>query len=558
LTTPKRSPRSTGSSEKNTSDGPPLPRGWLSGSLEEKQVRKAAIRRLNLRLFYRRDLAAFAHDCLDWPEGKGPSSYQDEAWAELYERRKYALWGPHGLGKTTIESVATLGFALATDGDDDWKNPTTAGVGRQLFRYLWPEIHKWARLLRYEKMGWHRFDERSELLTYALQLRTGSAFAVTASDAAGIEGAHADRLLYGYDESKLISAATFNASEGAFAGAGVGKQEAYALAAGTPGDPAGRFFEICSRAPGYRDWTVRHVTAEECVAAGRMSSTWIEARKAQWGENSPIFQQRCLGLFAAAGGDGVIPLAWIELAVERWKALTDTGDPLLLPRHLDADHRWRLWLDSGGNPGPLTHLGVDVADGGADDTVLSPRYGRLFAPLRYFPSGDPAATASRAAAVLEGAEHWASARRRPLVVVDAIGVGSGTAANLKRDGYRVEGFVASESAGNLKDASGEFRFSNLRAAAWWALREGLDPATSDLALPPDDRMISELAAPRWKPVADGKILVEPKDGTSPEWGIRQRIGSSTDAADGVVMGHFGDVIRSVARSNMGKLRGVEL
>ena len=69
----------------------------------------------------------------------------------------------------------------------------------------------------------------------SIKLSTGQAFSVASNQPALIEGAHADQLLYIYDEAKSIGPDTFDASEGAFAGAGTGGREAIAWAGSTPG-----------------------------------------------------------------------------------------------------------------------------------------------------------------------------------------------------------------------------------------------------------------------------------------------------------------------------------
>lgn len=76
-------------------------------------------------------------------------------------------------------------------------------------------------------------------------------------------------------------------------------------------------------------------------------------------------------------------------------------------------------------------------------------------------------------------------------------------------------------------------FANVRAAAWWWLREQLDPTfDAVLALPPDDLLTGDLASPRFSLTSGGKLLVEPKDE------IRRRLGRSPDSGDSVVMAVF--------------------
>ena len=65
------------------------------------------------------------------------------------------------------------------------------------------------------------------------------------------------------------------------------------------------------------------------------------------------------------------------------------------------------------------------------------------------------------------------------------------------------------------------------------MRELLDPARgSTLMLPDDDRLIGELAAPKWTVHNDRVIVVESKDE------IRKRLGRSTDRADAVISSYF--------------------
>jgi len=267
---------------------------------------------------YMYDPVAWAHDFIDWGDEDALTDYQEEILMAIPEYKRVCVRGPHGLGKTTVASVAILWFALTRDGLD-WKIPSTASSWRQLSQFLWPEIHKWARKLRWDKLGRRPFNTRQELMQLNLKLKTGQAFAAASDIPELIEGAHADRLLYLYDESKAISAETFNASEGAFSGAGRDTvAEAYALAISTPGEPNGRFWEIQTRKPGYEDWHVIHVTLEQCIAAGRISRDWAEQREKQWGPTSSVYLNRVRGEFASADELGVIPLSWIEQAQERW------------------------------------------------------------------------------------------------------------------------------------------------------------------------------------------------------------------------------------------------
>ncbi|GAF96867.1 unnamed protein product, partial [marine sediment metagenome] len=231
------------------------------------------------KLKYFDDFQGFLDDCVDWKEGEHPTDYQYEASYELLECKRYCMRGPHGLGKTALAALAILWFALTRDGLD-WKCPTTASVWRQLSKFLWPEVHKWTRQLKWGVIGRGPFIINAELLTLSLKLETGEAFALASNDPSSIEGAHADHILYIFDEAKTIIRETWEAAEGAMSGTG----EAMALAISTPGEANGVFYDIHKRKPGYEDWTVRHIKLSECVEAGRVSQMWADLRKKQWGE----------------------------------------------------------------------------------------------------------------------------------------------------------------------------------------------------------------------------------------------------------------------------------
>ena len=270
--------------------------------------------------------------------------------------------------------------------------------------------------------------------------------------------------------------------------------EAFALACSTPGEPIGRFYDIHKRKPGFEDWHVRHVSLTEAVAAGRVNESWAEQRARQWGATSAVYLNRVEGEFASSDEDSVIPLAWVEAACRRWDEQSD--------------------------PGPFVCVGVDVARSGSDATVLAPRCGWRITELRRTSLEDTMQTTGHVAGVLAKTAGYA--------VVDVIGLGAGVVDRLRELGYDVIAFNAGERTDKL-DSSGELGFVNKRSAAWWAMRELLDPTAGyPVALPPDDLLIGDLTAPKWRVTSGGRIQVESKDD------IRKRLGRSTDSADAVI------------------------
>jgi hypothetical protein len=277
---------------------------------------------------------------------KAAAGYQQRALLDLQKCGKLAVRSPHGAGKTTVAAWAVLWFAITREAaGQDWKCVTTAGSWRQLERYLWPEIRSWTARLRWDVVGLSPWINGRDQFDLGLKLRHGQAFAVASDDPQLLEGAHASELLLVIDEAKAVPDQTWDSVEGALSGGG---GHAYALAVSTPGAPSGRFYDICSRKPGLVDWSVIHVSLAEAVEAGRVSAEWAQARAAQWGPESSVYQNRVLGEFSTSDEDGLIPLAWVEQAVERWRVWDEAGRP---------------------TPGGRLILGVDVARFGADKTV---------------------------------------------------------------------------------------------------------------------------------------------------------------------------------------------
>lgn len=478
----------------------------LLEELDALRQRRAAIGRRRATR-YLNDAEAWARECIQWPEGQSLASYQAETMRELADRKRIAKRGPHGLGKSTEMALLVLWFATTREAAGiDWKVITTASVWRQLSVYLWPEIHKWAARIRWDVLGLQPFDHRTELLGLRLKLKHGAATAVASNQPERIEGAHADHILYVLDEAKIIPGPTWDAIEGALSNAGADTGcEAYVVAMSTPGPPSGRFYDIHRRAHGFEDWWVRHVTLEEAIAAGRISREWAEQRKRQWGENSALYQGRVLGNFSSDDEDSVIPLAWVEAANERWHEWQRAGFPPV--------------------EGPVW-TGVDVGRGG-DSSVLARRTGHAVT-LVVKNVRDTMAIADLAAS------------EPGRCVVDVIGVGAGVYDRLKQTGKNPAPYAGSGKS-PLRDRSRQFGMYNTRSAAYWHLRELLDPEQEPtICLPPDDLLLSDLTTPKWEVTAGvpPKIKVETKES------VVERLGRSSDRGDSVAMAFYADAIHT--------------
>ena len=187
-----------------------------------------------------------------------------------------------------------------------------------------------------------------------------------------------------------------------------------------------------------------------------------------------------------------------------------------------AQARWR---EAARPPAPLAAVGVDVARGGRDKTVIAKRYGWWFAPLIKHPGSATPDGGAVAGLVLQALDEGSD----PAVHVDVIGVGASVYDSLKAQRLRSLWGVNVAERSDATDRSGRLSFVNLRAEGYWLLREALDPVTGDgLALPDDPELLSDLCAPRWKLGPRG-IQIEDKAE------VTQRLGRSPDCGDAVVL-----------------------
>lgn len=211
------------------------------------------------------------------------------------------------------------------------------------------------------------------------------------------------------------------------------------------------------------------------------------------------------GDFASAREDAryqLIPTRWVELAQERWRN-----------RQKPTDLQ-------------MSALGVDVARGGKDKTILSPLYGNYFDKQQAYLGRETPDGISAANLILPIVD------KDTRINIDIIGVGSAVYDACRALGLKnVVAINASESADGETNKSGLFGFVNMRALLHWQFREALDPETGDeLALPDDRELLADLTAPHyvWGPRG---VKVESKDE------IRERIGRSPDKGDSIIYAH---------------------
>src|SRR5688572_15889680 len=89
-----------------------LPIGWESWPAQAQYEYLLRLKAVNdrgkgdkFKRKYRNNRVAFVHDCIEWPEGQKPASYQDDIFAAMDQHNRVAVRGPHGIGKTAIAAL---------------------------------------------------------------------------------------------------------------------------------------------------------------------------------------------------------------------------------------------------------------------------------------------------------------------------------------------------------------------------------------------------------------------------------------------------------------------
>jgi len=219
----------------------------------------------------------------------------------------------------------------------------------------------------------------------------------------------------------------------------------------------------------------------------------------------PLRSQLLFGDFSVRRSDTprqVIPTEWVRAAQRRWR---DREPP-------DA---------------PLTAVGVDPSRGGVDNTEIARLTENYFHELLTYPGETVPDGPACAGNVLEALGEDTDAR----INVDVIGIGASVFDILASQELEVYAINFSERT-NATDQSGELRFHNVRAEAYWRLREALDPTSGeDLALPPSDELLADLVAPLWRVSTRGIQIEAKKD-------IRKRLKRSPGKGDAVALAYY--------------------
>lgn len=437
-------------------------------------------------------LTRYADDPNGWAAANGIFlwSGQREINDSVVNNRYTAVRSCHGIGKS-YDAAILINWWLSTRPPGDAFVVTTAPTERQVYAILW----RYARRLHnaLDLPGRVTLDAnyylpvggKDELVAYG---RKPADY-----DPAAFQGIHQLHVLILLDEAGGVPVSLWEAVDTLAT-----NDHARVLAIGNPDDPESHFERVCRD---YTAWNKIKIDAfsspnftgekvPERLKQELVSRTWVEERRRDWGEESPLYISKVTAEFPLDSEDGVVRGSDVAKC--------------LIPRE-----------DEEKEP---NEFGLDVGAGG-DESVLVHRLGRRATVLHRDRNPDTMRTAGQVANLA----RRCGVRR---IKVDSIGIGKGVADRLAELGFDTIPVNVGEKSHNTKE------FPRLRDQLWWDIGRELSRQVAwDLSGMPEE-FVSQLLSPKYAIDSSGRVKVEPKAET------KKRIGHSPDGADALLLAFY--------------------
>ena len=234
-----------------------------------------------------------------------------------------------------------------------------------------------------------------------------------------------------------------------------------------------------------------NVTSGEVQVPGLVTLEDIEERKADWGEDSAMYQASILGEFPDNLDDVIIPLNWVQAAASKDHQIEPEG------QHI---------------------LGLDVARYGTDKTVLVHRNGGHAEIAWRIQGRDVVEVSGYVGRYMEDRPEGGR------IVVDAVGIGAGVHDNIKH--ANIPNWHVTEFSGGSK-ARQDKRYVDKNAEAWYSLRKAFEDGAIDI--PDDPSLVGQLSSRGFTIQGDRRYRLESKDK------MREAGRPSPDEADALAM-----------------------
>lgn len=291
--------------------------------------------------------------------GVEPWGVQEEIAQSVEENEKTTVSACYASGKTFTAACLVL-YWLFT------RRPaivvTTAPTDRQVKMVLWREIRKLYKGAKNMLKG--------KLLQAKLELDDNwQAFGFSCDGGNTAAGFHeTENVLFLIEEAAGVSQDVYEGFDGITTGL-----NCRLLMIGNPICQVGPFIDSHLHPVKSKEFhqivisalDTPNVKEGRTVVKGLVEKKWVDSKRIQWGENSPLWRMKVLGQFVLISLEKVIPEAWVRMAHENWHKLGGLA----------------------GGEGEKV-LGLDVAGGGRDESMAYIRHGRILRFRKNWTTGD--------------------------------------------------------------------------------------------------------------------------------------------------------------------------
>lgn len=424
---------------------------------------------------------------------------QEQIVESVRDNRITAVKSANGIGKTFVDSVIASWFLMSYENSIVL---TTAPTFRQVKSIMFAYIHKLVPKLK----------QIQPIIANDVEIKVNKGWfclGMATKDEDKFQGWHADHILIIADEGSGIQDNIYQAIDSVM----VTGQTARLLTTGNPLRKKGRFhrlfdtkgvkkFSISSfdtpnfkGISGIRDLMSR--TQDPPITHTYLTSpAAVRSQIEEYGEDSPFVQSRVLAQFPDQEINVLIPLNYVEQAVDRFS-------PKQSP--------------------PI--FGCDPSRFGDDATALIRRVEHCITDVFKLSNQQRISLLAKEIAPIIGEEYG-------LTYIDSIGLGAGLVDDLVVNERIEEVYGVNVSM----KSSDKKKFYNLRAELWWYLRQLF--YEGKISIPNNKKLIEQLSDIYYS-FKDSKIIIESKED------IKKRTGESPDIADALMISYAGGQVEVI-------------
>lgn len=446
---------------------------------------------------YREDPVRFFREVL----GVEPWKRQIEVCEAIRDNPRVGVRSGHKVSKSNTIAGIGLWFYCSFD---DARVVMSSTTGRQVDGILWRELRMMRARAKVRIDG--ELNDLARSGFKALDFREIVGF--TAREAEAAAGISGKNLLYLLDEASGIPQAIFEAIEGNRAGG------ARVAMFGNPTRTEGEFFDaFYSKSKFYSIHTISSeetpnaITGED-VIPGLATKEWIDEKREEWGEDSPLYKIRVKGVHVLSEEGRIISVHAITEAEKRWHETPEEG---------------------------ALFIGLDPSGPGedGDECAMAPRRGlKVLEIIGWYGLTEDGIVAH----LLGLLDKHRKPREIPIVNVDALGqIGFPVYQKLRAIAHEREGKPGAFEVYGIRVSDAAIRepqiYDRLRDELWangarWFKEGG--------AIPEDTKLAKDLNAPKWHAAASfGRRTSLLKATDKKE--LKKLLGRSTDRGDAVLL-----------------------